>query len=189
MTIDWEAVPCRHERCQSHAVGIYYVPEGCNCFPDPVQALCEQHFIKLHSTGPITTIVSWRTEMDARTELRETQAELARERNKLYQLRAEALKFTNVREATQAYNEMLERSQELQGQLEDTRGIIREMLRFVGEAFEKQEDRYGTAFPVTSVPDPGDGSACGTRELDGRERAAQGRQVHGIPSVRRAEEV
>lgn len=54
--IDWEAIPCRH-RCPHHAVGLYYVPEGCNCFPDPVQALCEQHFIKLHSAGPITTIV------------------------------------------------------------------------------------------------------------------------------------
>lgn len=56
MAIDWENVPCRHGG-HTHAVGIYYVPEGCNCFPDPVQALCQQHFIKLHSTGPVTAIV------------------------------------------------------------------------------------------------------------------------------------
>lgn len=37
-------------------VGIWYIPEGCNCFPDTIQALCEQHFIKCHSTGPIIKI-------------------------------------------------------------------------------------------------------------------------------------
>jgi hypothetical protein len=166
MTIDWEAIPCRHERCPTHAVGVYHVPEGCNCFPDPVQALCEQHFIKLHSTGPITTIVSWRTEMDDRKELAEVKAELGRERHRLYQLRAEALKFTNVREAIAAYNEMLDANQSLQQQLEETRGIIKEMLRFMGEAFERQEERYGTGLPVLAIPNPGDGSGCGSRDLE-----------------------
>jgi hypothetical protein len=46
---------CRH-RHDAIATGLYYIPEGCNCFPDPIQALCEQHFITCHSTGPIETI-------------------------------------------------------------------------------------------------------------------------------------
>jgi hypothetical protein len=138
MGVDWEAVPCRHGG-HAHAAGIYHIPEGCNCFSDPIQALCEQHFIKLHSTGPITTIVSWRTEMDDRKELAEVKAELARERKKLYQLRAEAVKFQSVKAATEAYNEMLECYEALQQQLEDTRGIVRETLRFMGEAFEGRE--------------------------------------------------
>jgi hypothetical protein len=138
-----------------------------------VQALCEHHFITCDSTGPITTIVSWRTEMDARKELDQLKADLSRERNKLYKLRAEALKFTSVREATRAYEEMLEASLDLQRRLEGTRAIIRDMLRFMGEAFEEQEDRYGTAFPVASVPDPGDGSACGARDLGEPDGPAQ----------------
>jgi hypothetical protein len=166
VSIDWESTPCRREGCKDHAVGIYHAPEGCGGVADPVQALCEHHFIKCDSTGPITTIVSRRTEMDAKKELAQLKADLSRERDKLYQLRAEALKFTSVREATFAYNEMLEVSQDLQRQLEGTRAIIRDMLRFMGEAFEEQEDRYGTAFPVASVPDPGDGSACGAARLD-----------------------
>ena len=101
MKIDWEAIPCRHApRCSSCAVGVYHIPEGCNCFPDPVQALCEQHFIKVHSTGPIRTVVSCRSEAETGTD-----------------------------------------------QLESTRSIIREMLRFMGEAFEAQENKHGTPFP------------------------------------------
>ena len=46
---------CMH-RHDAIATGLYHVPEGCNCFPDPIQALCEQHFITCHSTGPIETI-------------------------------------------------------------------------------------------------------------------------------------
>jgi hypothetical protein len=41
----------------AHPIGIYHVPEGCACWPDPVQALCAQHFIKAQSTGPIELIV------------------------------------------------------------------------------------------------------------------------------------
>lgn len=52
-------IPCRHG-CQSPAVEIVYVPEGCLCFEDPVQALCEQHLVTLESTGPSTTIVDLR---------------------------------------------------------------------------------------------------------------------------------
>lgn len=29
--------------CKDPAVGIYHMPEGCACAPDPVQALCAQH--------------------------------------------------------------------------------------------------------------------------------------------------
>lgn len=44
-----KTVLCRHG-C-ADPVGIYHIPEGCNCFLDPVQALCAQHFVKLHSNG------------------------------------------------------------------------------------------------------------------------------------------
>jgi hypothetical protein len=39
------------------AVGIYWVPKGCICWPDPVQALCMQHFLTAESTGDIIRIV------------------------------------------------------------------------------------------------------------------------------------
>jgi hypothetical protein len=173
MSVDWESTPCRRDGCKHHAVGLYHVPEGCDGVVDPVQALCEHHFIHARPSGPMWTIVSWRTEMDAKKELAQLKADLSRERNKLYKLRAEALKFTSVREATRAYEEMLEASLDLQRRLEGTRAIIRDMLRFMGEAFEEQEDRYGTAFPVASVPDPGDGSACGARDLGEPEGPTQ----------------
>jgi hypothetical protein len=41
----------------AHPIGIYHIPKGCACWPDPVQALCAQHFIKAQSDGPITLIV------------------------------------------------------------------------------------------------------------------------------------
>lgn len=47
---EMKAVKCRHG-CVDEPIGIYHIPEGCNCFPDPIQALCAQHFVKLHSTG------------------------------------------------------------------------------------------------------------------------------------------
>ncbi len=40
------------------AIGIYHIPKGCHCWPDPVQALCIQHFIKAESTGPITLMMA-----------------------------------------------------------------------------------------------------------------------------------
>jgi len=48
-------IKCRHN-CKGAAVAIVYVPEGCNCFVDPIQALCMQHLEKIHSTGPITIL-------------------------------------------------------------------------------------------------------------------------------------
>lgn len=38
-------------------VGIFYMPAGCVCYHDPVQALCGQHAISAQSTGPITCIL------------------------------------------------------------------------------------------------------------------------------------
>lgn len=40
-----KSVKCRHG-CDDPC-GIYYVPDGCNCFSDPIQALCAQHLVKL----------------------------------------------------------------------------------------------------------------------------------------------
>lgn len=99
--INWEALPCSHRNCTENADGIYLFSLGSECFEDPLQPLCEKHFIEARSPGPIETIVSRRTEMEDRKELTELRAELSRERNRLYQLRAEALKFQNVREASE----------------------------------------------------------------------------------------
>lgn len=51
-------IPCRFAEygCQSPAAGIFFVPEGCHCWPDPVQALCNQHTLTMESTGPISRI-------------------------------------------------------------------------------------------------------------------------------------
>jgi hypothetical protein len=38
-------------------VGIFYVPAGCVCWTDPIQALCEQHVITAESCGPIDFIL------------------------------------------------------------------------------------------------------------------------------------
>jgi hypothetical protein len=49
-------VKCRFG-CE-HPVGIFWIPEGCVCWPDPVQALCEQHFVKVTSDGPVILIMA-----------------------------------------------------------------------------------------------------------------------------------
>ena len=49
-------IPCRFG-CRSPAVGIYYMPRGCICWPDPIQALCMQHFVTAESVGPVTLIL------------------------------------------------------------------------------------------------------------------------------------
>jgi len=41
-------------------VAIVHVPEGCICWSDPVQALCQQHLITAQSTGEIRLIVDFR---------------------------------------------------------------------------------------------------------------------------------
>lgn len=139
MPIDWEQLPCRHPHCGAPAAGVYHLPHGSAYAPDFVQALCERHFIELRADCPATTIVSCRTEAEARKELERTQTELVWIRNKVYQFRAEALKFQSVREATEAYNEMLERSEELQKQLENARGVVRGMCSLMADLIPKPE--------------------------------------------------
>lgn len=56
--IDWPNLKCRHG-CDN-PVGIFHVPKGCVCWPDPVHALCMQHFIKAESTGPVMFIADFR---------------------------------------------------------------------------------------------------------------------------------
>jgi hypothetical protein len=46
--------------CRSPAAEIVYVPEGCICWRDPVQALCEQHLITLETSGPAATLLDLR---------------------------------------------------------------------------------------------------------------------------------
>jgi hypothetical protein len=51
---------CRFPTCSGAPVGVFHVPEGCNCWPDPLQALCAQHAVKVHSTGPISLLLDFR---------------------------------------------------------------------------------------------------------------------------------
>ena len=48
-------IPCRHGCVE--AVAIVYAPEGCICFTDPVQALCEQHLLKLFDNVPNVWVI------------------------------------------------------------------------------------------------------------------------------------
>lgn len=54
------AVPCRFG-CDDPVVAIVHVPEGCNCWDDPLQALCVHHLMKAHSTGPIAVLADFRS--------------------------------------------------------------------------------------------------------------------------------
>jgi hypothetical protein len=54
--MDLERLKCRFG-CSSPVFGVYHLPEGCVCWPDPVQALCLQHSITAQSTGPIEVIM------------------------------------------------------------------------------------------------------------------------------------
>jgi len=38
-------------------IGIFYVPKGCICWNDPVQALCAHHALKAESAGDIILLV------------------------------------------------------------------------------------------------------------------------------------
>lgn len=50
-------IPCRFG-CEA-SVGIFYVPEGCACYPDNhVMALCPQHAIGLEADG-LSMISKW----------------------------------------------------------------------------------------------------------------------------------
>jgi hypothetical protein len=63
----WDALRCRHGGPEHHArspvVAIVSVPEGCVCWPDPVQALCQHHLDRLRDGGAIpVTIIAHRIE-------------------------------------------------------------------------------------------------------------------------------
>jgi hypothetical protein len=50
----YAGIKCRFG-CEE-VIGLFHVPDGCHCWPDPVQALCGQHAITIESAGPITLI-------------------------------------------------------------------------------------------------------------------------------------
>lgn len=63
------------ERCEAplrcrfgceNPVGIYWVPKGCVCWPDQVQALCMQHFVKCESEGPVRLLLELSPPQEAR---------------------------------------------------------------------------------------------------------------------------
>lgn len=65
----WDALRCRHGGPKHHArapvVAIVHVPEGCVCWPDPIQALCRQHLERLQDGGSIpVTIIAIRVDED-----------------------------------------------------------------------------------------------------------------------------
>ncbi len=51
-----KALKCRYE-CDDPPIGIYHTPEGCVCWPDPVQALCIHHAVRVQSEGSIDLLV------------------------------------------------------------------------------------------------------------------------------------
>ena len=55
--IDWDTLRCRHGDSNPVA-GLYHAPEGCICFPDPVQALCSQHAVKCMQNNAMYLIVA-----------------------------------------------------------------------------------------------------------------------------------
>jgi hypothetical protein len=57
---------CRFPTCPAAPVAIFHVPEGCNCWRDPVQALCAQHELTVHSTGPVSILLDFRQPVRSR---------------------------------------------------------------------------------------------------------------------------
>ena len=53
-----ENIPCRFldRGCKHPAVAVYYLPAGCVCWKDPVQALCWQHVEKATDIGGMTKL-------------------------------------------------------------------------------------------------------------------------------------
>jgi hypothetical protein len=50
-------------RCRfgcDNPIGIFYLPEGCACWDDPVQALCLQHYSKAEPIAGMRCIVDLR---------------------------------------------------------------------------------------------------------------------------------
>lgn len=53
MTIALHAIKCRFG-CSHRVVGLYWMPKGCVCWPDQVQALCAQHAVSAEPIGDMT---------------------------------------------------------------------------------------------------------------------------------------
>lgn len=70
-----ELIPCRfaEKGCRSPAAEVIYVPNGCLCWPDPVQALCEQHLETVESDGPARLIYNLRALHGVRKQARNTE--------------------------------------------------------------------------------------------------------------------
>lgn len=54
---NWETLKCRFG-CDSPVAGLYHAPEGCICFPDMIQALCQQHAVKGMQNNDMSLLVS-----------------------------------------------------------------------------------------------------------------------------------
>lgn len=54
---NWQALKCRFG-CDAPVGGIYFAPEGCWCFPDHMQALCEQHAVKGLQNNEMVTVIT-----------------------------------------------------------------------------------------------------------------------------------
>lgn len=67
----WQTIPLENVRCRfgcdEPIYGVFHIPSGCVCWPDPVQALCWQHTEKAQSNGAITALV-WRPMLPAKRE-------------------------------------------------------------------------------------------------------------------------
>ena len=50
-----DSVRCRFG-CTTPVIGIYWMPRGCACHPDQVQALCAQHAVKAEPLAGMTLI-------------------------------------------------------------------------------------------------------------------------------------
>lgn len=50
------ALPCSIPRCKEPPHELVYVPKGCACLADPLQALCPQHLISMMPIGAVYTL-------------------------------------------------------------------------------------------------------------------------------------
>jgi hypothetical protein len=53
-----ERLKCRFG-CDAPVLGIFHMPQGCICWTDPIQALCEHHADRAQSVGPIECIADF----------------------------------------------------------------------------------------------------------------------------------
>lgn len=59
-----DTLTCRFSErgCKSPPVAVIHAPDGCQCWRDPVQAVCAQHLMSCESVGPIHMLVDLRIE-------------------------------------------------------------------------------------------------------------------------------